>query len=81
MELVDLELVQDSVQFIINHINMINIQLMLEFVQWVGLGGGYGYLSRLHGLLSDNILEMKAVNAQGKYKFRSLSSQIKICFR
>ncbi len=54
---------------------------MLEFVQWVGLGGGYGYLSRLHGLLSDNILEMKAVNAQGKYKFLNLSSQIKICFR
>ncbi len=39
---------------------------------WVGLaghalGGGYGLLARLHGLLSDNILEMKAVNAQGKY--------------
>ncbi|CAF1386924.1 unnamed protein product [Adineta steineri] len=37
---------------------------------WVGLagialGGGYGFLARLHGLLSDNILEMKAVNAQG----------------
>ena len=41
---------------------------------WVGLagqalGGGYGFLSRLHGLLSDNILEFKAVNAQGKYRF------------
>lgn len=39
---------------------------------WVGLagqalGGGYGYLSRLYGLLSDNVLEMKAVNAEGKY--------------
>ncbi|CAF3350010.1 unnamed protein product, partial [Rotaria socialis] len=38
---------------------------------WVGLaghalGGGHGVLSRLHGLLSDNILEMKAVNAQGE---------------
>ncbi|CAF3307954.1 unnamed protein product [Rotaria sp. Silwood2] len=38
---------------------------------WVGLagialGGGYGYLARLYGLLSDNILEMKAVNAQGE---------------
>jgi hypothetical protein len=37
---------------------------------WVGLaghalGGGYGLLSRLHGLLSDNIIEMKAVNDQG----------------
>ncbi|UJR08747.1 hypothetical protein I4U23_013004 [Adineta vaga] len=37
---------------------------------WVGiggqaLGGGYGLLARLHGLLSDHILEMKAVNAQG----------------
>jgi hypothetical protein len=41
---------------------------------WVGLaghalGGGQGFLSRLHGLLSDNILEMKAVNAQGKSIF------------
>jgi len=41
---------------------------------WVGLaghalGGGYGFLARLHGLLSDNILEMKAVNAQGKSIF------------
>ena len=39
---------------------------------WMGLaghalGGGQGYLSRLYGLLSDNILEMKAVNAEGKY--------------
>jgi FAD/FMN-containing dehydrogenase len=39
---------------------------------WVGvaglaLGGGRGFLSRLHGLLADNILEMKAVNAQGQY--------------
>jgi len=38
---------------------------------WVGiagqaLGGGAGFLSRLHGLLSDNVLEMKAVNAEGK---------------
>ncbi|CAF1042970.1 unnamed protein product [Rotaria sordida] len=38
---------------------------------WVGLaghalGGGQGFLGRLHGLLSDNILEMKAVNAQGQ---------------
>ncbi|CAF1332243.1 unnamed protein product [Rotaria sordida] len=38
---------------------------------WVGLagqalGGGYGYLSRLYGLLTDSILEMKAVNAQGE---------------
>ncbi|CAF3819336.1 unnamed protein product [Rotaria sp. Silwood1] len=38
---------------------------------WVGLaghalGGGQGVLNRLHGLLSDNILEMKAVNAQGE---------------
>ncbi len=38
---------------------------------WVGLaghalGGGYGFLSRLHGLLSDSVLEMKAVNAQGE---------------
>jgi hypothetical protein len=38
---------------------------------WVGLGGlalggGVGFLSRLHGLLSDKVLEMKAVNAQGK---------------
>ncbi|CAF4937697.1 unnamed protein product [Rotaria sp. Silwood1] len=38
---------------------------------WMGvagnaLGGGYGYLVRLYGLLSDNILEMKAVNAQGE---------------
>ncbi|CAF4069348.1 unnamed protein product [Adineta steineri] len=38
---------------------------------WVGLtghalGGGYGLLSRLHGLLSDNVLEMKAVNAHGE---------------
>ena len=53
---------------------------------WVGLaghalGGGYGLISRLHGLLSDNILEMKAVTAQGKYKFLNLSSQIEICFR
>jgi hypothetical protein len=41
---------------------------------WVGLaglalGGGKGFLGRLYGLLSDNILEMKAVNAQGKYIF------------
>jgi FAD/FMN-containing dehydrogenase len=39
---------------------------------WVGiagqtLGGGAGFLSRLHGLLSDNVLEMKAVNAEGRY--------------
>ena len=38
---------------------------------WVGLaghalGGGDGFLSRLHGLLSDNILEMKAVNTEGE---------------
>jgi hypothetical protein len=38
---------------------------------WVGiagqiLGGGYGYLVRLYGLLSDRILEIKAINAQGK---------------
>ncbi|CAF1430529.1 unnamed protein product [Rotaria sordida] len=38
---------------------------------WMGLtghalGGGQGFLGRLHGLLSDNILEMKAVNAQGE---------------
>ena len=38
---------------------------------WVGLagqalGGGMGFLFRSHGLLSDNVLEMKAVNAQGK---------------
>ncbi|CAF0800370.1 unnamed protein product [Adineta steineri] len=38
---------------------------------WVGLaghalGGGFGFLARLHGLLSDNIIEMKAVNAQGE---------------
>ncbi|CAF1386763.1 unnamed protein product [Adineta steineri] len=38
---------------------------------WVGLAGialgsGYDFLARLHGLLSDNILEMKAVNAQGE---------------
>lgn len=38
---------------------------------WVGiagqaLGGGVGYLSRLHGLLADRVLEMKAVNAEGK---------------
>ncbi|UJR07885.1 hypothetical protein I4U23_012167 [Adineta vaga] len=38
---------------------------------WVGLsgialGGVYGYLVRLHGLLADNILEMKVVNAQGE---------------
>lgn len=37
---------------------------------WVGLGGlalggGIGFLSRQHGLLSDKILEMKAVTAQG----------------
>jgi FAD/FMN-containing dehydrogenase len=37
---------------------------------WVGLaghavGGGYGFLARSYGLLSGNILEMKAVNAQG----------------
>ena len=37
---------------------------------WVGLagqvlGGGIGYLSRLYGLLSDNVVGMKAVNAQG----------------
>jgi FAD/FMN-containing dehydrogenase len=41
---------------------------------WVGLaghalGGGQGFLSRLYGLLSDNILEMKAINAQGKSIF------------
>lgn len=40
--------------------------------EWVGiagqaLGGGAGYLSRLHGLLSDNVLEMKAVNEEGRY--------------
>ena len=39
---------------------------------WVGLagqalGGGQGFLSRLYGLLSDNTLEMKAVNAEGSY--------------
>ena len=39
---------------------------------WVGLagqalGGGQGFLARLYGLLSDNILETKAVNAQGQY--------------
>ena len=39
---------------------------------WVGLagqalGGGQGFLFRLYGLLSDNVLQMKAVNAQGKY--------------
>ncbi|CAF3879539.1 unnamed protein product [Adineta steineri] len=38
---------------------------------WVGitglaLGGGAGLLSRLHGLLSDNVLELKAVNADGE---------------
>ncbi|CAF0797248.1 unnamed protein product [Adineta steineri] len=38
---------------------------------WVGLaghalGGGFGFLARLHGLLSDNIIEMKAVNDQGE---------------
>ena len=37
---------------------------------WVGLGGhalggGQGFLMRLHGLLSDNVLEMRAVSAQG----------------
>jgi FAD/FMN-containing dehydrogenase len=31
------------------------------------LGGGAGYLSRSHGLLADNVLEMKAVNAEGRY--------------
>lgn len=31
------------------------------------LGGGMGFLFRSHGLLSDNVLEMKAVNAQGNY--------------
>ncbi|CAF0993100.1 unnamed protein product [Didymodactylos carnosus] len=38
---------------------------------WIGLaghalGGGFGILARLYGLLADNILEMTAVNAQGK---------------
>ena len=38
---------------------------------WVGLaglalGGGKGFLGRVYGLLSDDVLEMKAVNAQGK---------------
>ena len=60
---------------------------------WVGiagqaLGGGAGYLSRLHGLLSDNVLEMKAVNAEGKYTLvsplisnRNQRKQIKpMCF-
>ncbi|CAF1098824.1 unnamed protein product [Adineta ricciae] len=37
---------------------------------WVGiggltLGGGYGLLARLHGLLVDQVVEMKVVNAQG----------------
>lgn len=41
------------------------------FCVWVGLGGhalggGHSALSRSHGLLSDNVLEMKAVNAQGE---------------
>jgi hypothetical protein len=41
------------------------------FCVWVGLagfalGGGRSVLSRSHGLLSDNVLEMKAVNAQGE---------------
>ena len=41
---------------------------------WVGiggltLGGGYGLLARLHGLLVDQVLEMKVVNAQGKHKY------------
>ncbi|CAF1130743.1 unnamed protein product, partial [Didymodactylos carnosus] len=36
---------------------------------WIGLaghalGGGFGILARLYGLLADNILEMTAVNAQ-----------------
>ena len=41
----------------------------------LGLGGGAGYLSRLHGLLTDNILEMKAVNAEGIDIFVSLLTQ------
>jgi FAD/FMN-containing dehydrogenase len=53
---------------------MINIQLILELVHGLDIaghavGGGQGFLSRLYGLLSDNILEMKAVNAQGKSIF------------
>ena len=40
---------------------------------WVGiagetLGGGYDFLSRLHGLLFDSIIEIKAVNHRGKYE-------------
>jgi FAD/FMN-containing dehydrogenase len=48
---------------------------------WIGLaanalGGGYGYLVRLHGLLSDQILEMKAVNDQGQYCLTSSEMNI-----
>ncbi len=44
---------------------------MLEFVQCVGLGGSYGYLYRLHGLLSDNILVLK-VNTNSLIYLRKL---------
>lgn len=35
-------------------------------VSGVTLGGGYGYLSRLLGMLCDNVLEVEMVTAQGK---------------
>jgi FAD/FMN-containing dehydrogenase len=43
---------------------------------WVGLaghalGGGDGFLPRLHGLLLDNVLELKAINAHGKMSISS----------
>ena len=47
---------------------------------WVGIagqiiGGGYGYLVRSYGLLADRVLEMKAVDAQGKYN-RFLTARV-----
>ena len=53
---------------------------------WVGLaglalGGGKGFLGRVYGLLSDNVLEMKAVNAQGKRMSHTIRSKFLLWFR